>query len=114
VLGYEILKGIGFLERARIIPLHHQERWDGSGYPSGLAGEQIDFGARIFAVVDTYDAITSNRPYRKAQSYEVARSELSRLAGIHFDPRVVRAFLDIDPAEWLGIRSEIDALGADD
>ncbi len=88
-LGYEILKSIKFLEGARLIPLHHQERFDGTGYPSGLAGEQICLGARIFAVVDTYDAITSDRPYRAARTYDVAREEIRKHAGTQFDPRVV-------------------------
>ena len=85
-LGYEILRGIGFLERARLIPLHHQEKFDGTGYPSGLKGEEICIGARIFAVVDTYDAITSDRPYRKCSTYETARREIEKCAGTQLDP----------------------------
>src|SRR6185369_17612017 len=80
-LGYEILKGIGFLERARLVPLHHQERFDGTGYPQGLKGGAICVGARVFAVVDTYDAITNDRPYRKCQTYEVARTEIAKCTG---------------------------------
>ena len=107
-LGYEILKGIGFLDRARLIPLHHQERFDGSGYPQGLKGGEICVGARIFAVVDTYDAITNDRPYRRCQTYEVARAEIVKCAGTQFDPDVVHAWLRIPQAEWNAIREEIE------
>jgi response regulator RpfG family c-di-GMP phosphodiesterase len=107
-LGYDILKGIGFLERARLIPLHHQERFDGEGYPQGLAGDAICIGARVFAVVDTYDAITSDRPYRKCRTYEVARQEIERFAGTQFDPEVVAAWLRIPQAEWDAIREELE------
>jgi response regulator RpfG family c-di-GMP phosphodiesterase len=107
-LGYEILKGIGFLERARLIPLHHQERFDGSGYPQGLKGEEIYIGARVFAVVDAYDAITSDRPYRKCSNYEVARVEIARAAGRQFDPAIVEAWLRIPQAEWDAIREELE------
>jgi response regulator RpfG family c-di-GMP phosphodiesterase len=107
-LGYEILKSIKFLEGARLIPLHHQERWDGTGYPSGLAGEQICLGARIFAVVDTYDAITSDRPYRAARSYDVAREEIRKHTGTQFDPRVAAAWEAIPAEEWSRIRRELE------
>jgi response regulator RpfG family c-di-GMP phosphodiesterase len=107
-LGHDILKGIGFLERARLIPLHHQERFDGSGYPQGLKGAEICVGARIFAVVDTYDAITSDRPYRKCRTYEVARAEIVKFAGVQFDPEVVQAWLRIAQAEWDAIREQLE------
>jgi response regulator RpfG family c-di-GMP phosphodiesterase len=107
-LGYDILKGIGFLERARLIPLHHQERFDGTGYPQGLKGEEICVGARVFAVVDTYDAITSDRPYRRCRTYEVARQEIERNAGTQFDPTVVTAWLRVPQAEWDAIREELE------
>lgn len=107
-LGYEILKSIKFLEGARLIPLHHQERWDGTGYPAGLSGEQICLGARIFAVVDTYDAITSDRPYRAARPYDVALKEIKKYSGAQFDPRVVAAFEAIPPEEWMRIRRELE------
>jgi response regulator RpfG family c-di-GMP phosphodiesterase len=107
-LGYEILKSIKFLEGARLIPLHHQERFDGTGYPSGLAGEQICLGARIFAVVDTYDAITSDRPYRAARSYDVAREEIRKHAGAQFDPRVAAAWEAIPAEEWSRIRRDLE------
>ncbi len=112
-LGYEILKGINFLENARLIPLHHQERWDGTGYPAGLREEEICLGARIFAVVDTYDAITSDRPYRKARSYEIARAEIQAWSGRQFDPKIVDAWMAVPPADWFNIRADLEALGGD-
>jgi HD-GYP domain-containing protein (c-di-GMP phosphodiesterase class II) len=113
-LGFEMLKDIGFLEHARLIPLQHQERYDGSGYPGGLRGEQISIGARIFAVVDTYDAITSNRPYRKARPYTVARTEIERCVNTQFDPKVVSAWLRVAESDWHNIRQSLEAKGADD
>jgi len=113
-LGFEILKDLVFLEAARLIPLHHQERWDGTGYPAGLEGEQISIGARIFSVVDTLDAITSNRPYRKAREYAVARAEIERCSETQFDPKVVAAFLRVAPGDWSDIRKALEAQGADD
>jgi response regulator RpfG family c-di-GMP phosphodiesterase len=107
-LGYDILKGIAFLDGARLIPLHHQEQWDGRGYPSGLRGEEICLGARIFAVVDTYDAITSDRPYRASRSYEIARREIEKYAGTQFDPAVVTAWLRVPKEEWARIRRELE------
>ncbi len=108
-LGYEILSGIAFLDRARLIPLHHQEQFDGRGYPAGLKGEEICLGARIFAVVDTYDAITSDRPYRSARSYEIARREIEKYAGTQFDPQVVDAWLKVPGEEWARIRRELES-----
>jgi response regulator RpfG family c-di-GMP phosphodiesterase len=107
-LGFEILKGIAFLEPARLIPLQHQERWDGSGYPGGLKGEEISLGARVFAVVDTYDAITSDRPYRKASDYQTARAEIERCAGTQFDPRMVAAWLGVPAQVWHEIRQGLE------
>jgi two-component system cell cycle response regulator len=92
-LGYEILKGIDFLRVAAEIVWAHHERHDGRGYPRGLAGEEIPLGARVFAVVDAYDAMTSRRPYRQAISRERAAIEIARNSGTQFDPRVVEAFL---------------------
>lgn len=99
--GYRIVEDIPFLGDARRIVLEHHERWDGKGYPRGLGGEEIHVGARIFAVIDTYDAMTSDRPYRKALSHEVAVEELIRMRGSQFDPCVVDAWLDI-PREEIG------------
>lgn len=93
--GAEILGERDFLGNAAEIVRAHHERYDGGGYPRGLSGEDIPIGARIIAVVDTYDAITSTRPYQKAQAKQTAIEELRRGAGSQFDPRVVRAFLDV-------------------
>lgn len=110
-LGFEILRKIAFLERAALIPLHHQERWDGSGYPAGLRSDQICLGARIFAVVDTYDAVTSNRPYRRGRGYDIAREEITRCAGSQFDPMVVEAWLRVPADEWARIRGRFRESG---
>lgn len=106
-MGYEMLREIQFLERALDIVLCHQERYDGSGYPAGLAGEQIPLGARIFAVVDTFDAMTSDRPYRAALSIDDARVEVQKFAGRQFDPAVADAFLAIPAATWRAIREQV-------
>jgi len=106
-IGYDLLRGADFLEGARQIIVQHQERFDGSGYPLGLKGDGICIGARIFAVVDTYDAITSNRPYRKAQSHDVAAAEIRRCAGSQLDPSVVEAFLRLPAEEWDRIRGDV-------
>ncbi len=87
--GYRILEGIDFLGNAREIVLQHHERWDGSGYPRKLAGERINIGARIFSIVDTYDAMTTNRPYRRALPHGVACAEINRMRGLLFEPTVV-------------------------
>jgi putative nucleotidyltransferase with HDIG domain len=102
--GAQILKGIDFLEGAAQIVKEHHERFDGSGYPRGLAGEQICLGARIFAVADTVDAITSNRPYRSAQPFEAAAEELVKNRGKLFDPKVVDAFLSVPMDSWRELR----------
>ncbi|HLV00436.1 MAG TPA: HD domain-containing phosphohydrolase [Acidobacteriota bacterium] len=94
-IGYEIVSGIKFLENCAQLILCHHERYDGRGYPAGLRGEQIPLEARIFAVIDTYDAITSNRPYRQALSSDHARAEIQVQSGSQFDPRIVELFLRI-------------------
>ena len=106
-MGYRMLQHVPFLEPALPIVLAHQERWDGSGYPRGLRGEAIPLGARIFAAVDTFDAMTSDRPYRAALSIDAARDEIRRFAGIQFDPRVAEAFLAIDASVWREIRDRV-------
>jgi response regulator RpfG family c-di-GMP phosphodiesterase len=106
-LGYRVLDGIEFLERAREVVLHHQERFDGGGYPLGLRGEAICLGARIFSVVDTLDAMTCDRPYRKALPYEAARAEIERCSGTQFDPKVVEAFLEIPKADFERIKQRL-------
>jgi HD-GYP domain-containing protein (c-di-GMP phosphodiesterase class II) len=98
-IGFDILKSIDFLRRSADLVLSHHERYDGRGYPRGLAGEEIPIAARIFAIADTYDAMTSDRPYRSALSDAAAREEIARCAGSQFDPRCTRAFLSIAQAE---------------
>jgi PAS domain S-box-containing protein len=93
VYAYELLVPIAYLRPAADIPYCHHEKWDGSGYPRGLKGEQIPLGARIFAVVDVWDALTSDRPYRAAWDKTRARAYLREQTGKHFDPKVVEAFL---------------------
>jgi len=99
VYAYEWLSGIPFLKKALEIPYAHHERWDGSGYPRGLRGLEIPLAARIFAVVDVYDALTSDRPYRKAWPREKALAYLQEQAGRQFDPEVVEAFLRLMAGE---------------
>ena len=97
--GYQMLENIDFLGQARLLVRSHHERWDGKGYPDGLSDVDIYIGARIFAVIDTYDAMTSDRPYRKALPPEVARQEIIKHRGSQFDPDCVDAFLRIPQQE---------------
>jgi putative nucleotidyltransferase with HDIG domain len=108
LLGYQMLRKIPFLQEASDIVYSHQERYDGSGYPRGLKADQIPLGARIFAIADTFDAITSDRPYRAAQSISSGRREIERNAGKQFDPEVVKVFLSITEPIWLELRNEIE------
>jgi HD-GYP domain-containing protein (c-di-GMP phosphodiesterase class II) len=101
--GAAMLDGIPFLSDAVPLVRHHHERWDGRGYPDGLAGEAIPLGARIFAVADAFDAMTSDRPYRRPMSLAQARAELARCAGSQFDPAVVAAHARIADAELLAL-----------
>jgi PAS domain S-box-containing protein/putative nucleotidyltransferase with HDIG domain len=111
-LGYELLSPIAFLRSAVDIPYCHHERWDGSGYPRGLQGEEIPLAARLFAAADVFDALTSDRPYRTAWPVKRALDYLLEGAGAQFDPRVVRAFLELhgedqhDPADGPGEQGE--------
>jgi putative nucleotidyltransferase with HDIG domain len=105
--GYQIVKKIPFLNEAADIVYSHQERFDGTGYPRGLKGEQIPLGARIFSVADTLDAITSDRIYRAAQTLPAAKEEIARWAGRQFDPEVVRVFLEMPDNIWDDLRKEI-------
>jgi putative nucleotidyltransferase with HDIG domain len=107
-VGYEILRKVKFLAPAAEIVLTHQERWDGEGYPSRLAGTQIPLGARIFGVVDTLDAMTSDRPYRRALSFVAAREEVRRCSGTQFDPKVAKAFLSIELGTWMNIHDLVN------
>lgn len=103
-IGWDMLKDIRFLERALDIPRCHHEKWDGTGYPRGLAGEDIPMAARIFALADVWDALSSTRPYRKAWPPDKVREHLIALSGTHFDPTVVAAFerlpLDAFPTQF--------------
>ena len=98
--GQQILRGIEFLQGAARVVAQHHEQWDGSGYPVGLRGEEIDVCARIFSVADAFDAITSDRVYRRGKSYEAAAQELDDWAGRQFDPKVVEAFHRVPKEDW--------------
>jgi len=102
-IGFDLVKDIPFLSDAAEIVLTHHERFNGSGYPHGLTGEGILLSARIFAVADTFDAITSDRPYQRASSFESARDTIRDLSGIQFDPQVVNVFLSIPEETWPAI-----------
>ena len=107
VRGYNMLRNIPFLSETAEIVYSHQEHFDGNGYPRRLSGSEIPLGARIFAVADTLDAITSDRPYRKVRSFDEARAEIQRCSGTQLDPSVVEAFLKIPNELWHELRSEI-------
>jgi putative nucleotidyltransferase with HDIG domain len=104
--GARIISRIPFLEDVSRIVRHHHERWDGQGYPDGLAGEAIPLGARIFSVGDSFDAMTSDRPYRRAMSVEDARREVLRCRGTQFDPHVVDAFMRISVERLVSITDD--------
>ena len=95
ILAYEMLSPIAFLCPALDIPYFHHEKWDGSGYPHGLAGDEIPLAARVFAVVDVWDALCSDRPYRPGWPAERVRAHIRAGAGSHFDPHVANAFLTL-------------------
>ena len=101
-LGQEIVRGLSFLDNARTVVTQHHEKWDGSGYPLGLRGEEIALPARVLFVADAFDAMTSNRVYRPAKSYEAALAELDDCAGTDFDPQVVDAFHRFLRRGWVG------------
>ena len=101
--GLRIIDRIDFLSGARPVVGQHHEKYDGSGYPAGLRGKSIHVNARIFAVADAFDAITSDRPYRQARSYAEARTEIMACSDTHFDPEVVKAFLRVGESEWAEI-----------
>jgi HD-GYP domain-containing protein (c-di-GMP phosphodiesterase class II) len=94
-IAVELLSPVIYLEPALEIPHWHHEKWDGSGYPDGLHQEEIPFSARLFALADVYDALTSNRPYRSAWSKWDAVEYIEGEVGTHFDPRIVPEFLDL-------------------
>jgi cyclic di-GMP phosphodiesterase len=105
VIGYEILHSVPFLEKAAEIVRAHHEHYDGSGYPDGLAGEQIPLAARIFAVADALDAITTDRPYRSGVPLSEARAAIAEAAGRQFDPMVVHEFASVPDEELEAIRT---------
>lgn len=106
-IGYELVSRIAFLAPAAEIVLTHQESYDGTGYPQGLIGEEIPIGARIFAVADTLDAMTSDRPYRRALPLSAARTEITSESDHQFDPKVVEVFLTIPEEDWENMRQEV-------
>ncbi|MDR1434167.1 MAG: HD domain-containing protein [Endomicrobium sp.] len=95
IIGYNIIAPLLFLSSVAPLVLYHQEWYNGKGYPEGLSGEEISLGARIISVIDAYDAMTSDRPYRKALGDEYAISELKKGMGTQFDPKVAKTFIDI-------------------
>lgn len=108
IIGHEILQDVDFLSGASEVVLYHHERYDGRGYPIGLAGEDIPLLARLFAVADAFDAITADRPYRKALSFARAREIIAMETGKQFCPDCVRAFLSLTDEELRGIRREAE------
>ncbi|HET8950690.1 MAG TPA: HD-GYP domain-containing protein [Solirubrobacteraceae bacterium] len=104
LIGTEILRDVDFLGEGKLVVRHHHERWDGQGYPDGLAGEAIPLAARVFAVADALDALTTDRPYRPASTFAVARREIYRGAGTHFDPGIVDAYRQIPDATFESLR----------
>jgi putative nucleotidyltransferase with HDIG domain len=107
--GYQMIIRIPFLGEAAEIVYSHQERYDGTGYPRQLKGEEIPLGARIFAIADTLDAMTSDRPYRKAKTFDEARKEIQDWSGRQFDPKIVEVFLSMDSKIWQDLRNEINS-----
>jgi putative nucleotidyltransferase with HDIG domain len=107
-LGWALLNRVDYLRPASAIVLQHHERWDGAGYPAGLKASDTVIGARIFQVVDTIDAITTDRPYRRARDFAAARAEVVRCQGTQFDPMVVEAFLTVPVEDWEHIRRSVE------
>ena len=105
--GHDMLDNIPYLREEIQIVLGHQEKWDGTGYPNGLRGEEIPLGARLFMIADTFDALTSNRPYRMGRPYADARKIIEEESGKQFDPRAVAAFLSVPAEEWMQIRAQV-------
>ena len=104
--GLRIVEDVTMFRPARSVIGQHHERFDGSGYPSGLSGHEIHIHARIFAVADALDALLSDRPYRRAQSFEYTRAELLAGSGTQFDPEILEAFAAVTQREWLLLREE--------
>ena len=106
VIGHQILSPVKFLGPVAQMVLYHQEWYNGQGYPDGLKGDAIPMGARIVAVIDAWDAMMSDRPYRKALGRDKALGELKKGAGTQFDPKVVEVFLKLEDSEWRHERHE--------
>jgi ribonuclease P protein subunit RPR2 len=104
VVGAEILRDVDFLGEGKLVVRHHHERWDGTGYPDGLAGDEIPLAARVFSVADTLDALTTDRPYRPASGWTEARDEIHRFSGLQFDPDVVAALDGIGDEQFERLR----------
>jgi HD-GYP domain-containing protein (c-di-GMP phosphodiesterase class II) len=107
VVGAEILRDVDFLGEGKLVVRHHHERWDGTGYPDGLAGDEIPLAARVFSVADTLDALTTDRPYRPASDWRQARIEIRRFSGTQFDPAVVAAFDAIPDEQFARLRGAL-------
>jgi HD-GYP domain-containing protein (c-di-GMP phosphodiesterase class II) len=107
VIGSEILRDIDFLGEGKLVVRHHHERWDGQGYPDGLEGDTIPLAARVFAVADALDALTTDRPYRPASSFADARREVLRGAGSQFDPVVVAAYRQIPDRTFEALKESL-------
>jgi len=110
--GAEMLWQIDALRPSAAIVLHHHEKYDGSGYPDGIKGKNIPFGARIFAVADTLDAMTSDRCYRSSLGYTLARAEIQACSGTQFDPEIVALFVQVPEFKWVELRERADRLAA--
>jgi HD-GYP domain-containing protein (c-di-GMP phosphodiesterase class II) len=104
LIGFRLLLQVPGLKDAAQLVLHHHERFDGTGYPYGKRGDEIPLGARIFAVADAIECITSRRPYKEALPFEAAEKEVVRCSGSHFDPQVVAAFREVPRAHWLAVQ----------
>ena len=110
-IGSQILRHVDFLEEATLIVRHHHERWDGRGYPDGLRGEEIPLAARVFAVADALDALTTDRPYRDAVRWDQARVEIRRASGTQFDPAVIAAYDRLSDATFARLSEGVGSAG---
>jgi len=108
LLGYQMIGEVDFLKKAAEVVLYHHERYDGTGYPFGLSGEEIPLGARIFALADTLDAITSDRPYRKGETFDVAWREIEKGRETQFDPQLTDIFQSIPLEKWQDIKQDVE------
>jgi HD-GYP domain-containing protein (c-di-GMP phosphodiesterase class II) len=106
--GYQIVRRIPFLAEAAEIVYAHQEKYEGTGYPRGLKGDQIPLGARIFSIADTLDAMTSDRPYRARLPHSVARDEIIEWSGRQFDPEMVKVFVSMPENIWADLRQDVE------